>query len=150
METMMLIVDKSLGDYLAEMRGRIVLSAVGYPDSIHLHVKDGDGQTWKFFTWDADWVPSTPEEFAGRILEDAKLDQRTGVVRLRFDQGRQLVITPGEYENVDDPPYWQILTPDGQSIKYGPGPSWHVSDAHASLPTKSNAANGAANAKSDS
>lgn len=135
-----LAVDRSLGEYLANMRGRIVLSAIGYSDSIHLHVKDGEGQTWRFCTWDADWEPSVPDEFAGRKLEAVELDRRSGVMKLRFDQGRQLVITPGEYEDVRDPPYWEILTPDGQSIEYGPGPSWHVSDARAQPPVKAAAA----------
>lgn len=139
---MTLTVDQSLNGYLSSLRGKVTRSRIGYPDCLILSVRDEAGKDWTLVTVDSDWEPHDPQLLVDQTLLDTKLSRSGRVLTLTFDKGLRLLVTAGEYESWDDPPYWELLTPDDQSVEYGPGPSWHVSDAAASLPPHTKAAAG--------
>lgn len=121
--------------YLRGLHGRVMAANFGYPDGLLLDVIDGKGQKWRFSTWDSAWEPHDPEAFLGHTLTGTSLDD-TGRLHMEFEGELVLTVTPGEFESWDDPPYWEILTPDGQTVEYGPGPSWRVKESNAAPPTK--------------
>jgi hypothetical protein len=59
------------------MRGSIVDARIGYPEVLHVEIKDAAGELWHLATQDADWSPSDPMELVGRSVDDADIDEET-------------------------------------------------------------------------
>lgn len=121
--------DASPATILRELRGEIVDARLAYPDVLHVEVRNVNGELWRFATQDADWSPVEPALIVGRAIENAQIDEQSGVLHLGLSHGESLTITPGPPEATDDPPYWEIISPTGMVLEYGPGARWQVSGA---------------------
>jgi hypothetical protein len=117
------------------MRGPIVDARISYPDVLHVEVRDTAGKLWRLATQDAEWSPSDPTQLVGRSIEDAEIEETSGELRCRLSDGSVLDIKPAAAEAEDDPPYWELISPDGVVLEFGPGVRWQVSSADA--PTSS-------------
>lgn len=113
------------------MRGAIVDARIAYPDVLHVEVRDSRGETWRLATQDAEWSPSDPAEIVGRSIEDADIDEESGELRCRLSDGSVLDIKPATAEAEDDPPYWELISPAGVVLEFGPGVRWQISGADA-------------------
>lgn len=140
MGTVTVATNESLDRYLQSLRGRVTEACFGYPDALLLDIEDDEGRKWAFTTLDSDWQPHDPELLVGRTLRRTSLNLDEGVLALQFGDALILTVTAGKFESWSDPPYWEILTPDGQTVEYGPGPSWRVKDSEAAPPEGSGAA----------
>jgi hypothetical protein len=114
---------------LRSMRGRIVAARIAYPDVLHIEVKDSSGLLWRLGTQDADWSPTDPEQLVGRSIDDANIDENSGELRCLLSDGTLLDIKPAEAEAEDDPPYWELISPAGLVLEFGPGVRWQISGA---------------------
>jgi len=121
---------KQFRQVLREMRGSVVAAQRAYPDVLHIEIRDPSGDLWLLATQDAEWSPSDPNELLGRVVEDATLDE-TGELRCGFSDGSFLAIEPGILESEEDPPYWELITPGGIVLEFGPGIRWQISSAAA-------------------
>ena len=120
--------EASLSNLLSSMRGEIVDARRGYPDVLHVEIRDPDGDHWNLVTQDAEWSPVDPGELIGLVLERAVLDQ--GVeLRCQVSGRAALVVRPGRGGSQDDPPYWELITPGGVALEFGPGARWQISSA---------------------
>jgi len=115
------------------MRGTIVDARIAYPEVLHIEVKDSAGELWKLATQDAEWSPSDPAELVGRSVDDADIDGETGELRCRLSDGSLLDVKPAAREGEDDPPNWELITPGGVVLEFGPGVRWQIGSAD-SLP----------------
>lgn len=113
---------------LRGLRGTITDARLGYPEVLHVQIRDADGGLWWLITQDAEWSPTDPASLVGRVVEDVTINERTGALRCDLSDGRRLEITPAALmpEDDDDPPSWEILTPGGQTLEFGPGARWLV------------------------
>ena len=102
---------------------------VGYPDVLQLEVVDAAGGRWLFLTQDAEWGPADPSGISGRSIEDVKLDPRSGELCFELSGGERLRVVPGPPEAEDDPPSWELVTPDRLLLEFGPGIRWRISNA---------------------
>jgi hypothetical protein len=130
--TLMAIVaapEASLASLLHMMRGEIVDAGPAYPDVLHVEVRDRDGDSWHLGTLDAQWSPSKPTELVGRAIEDVDLDEETGRLRCKLSDGTVLDVRPTAREADDDPPNWELITPGGVVLEFGPGVRWQISGA---------------------
>lgn len=107
------------------MRGTIARASIAYPEVLHLDIHDGDGRLWRFSTQDADYQPADPAELAGSSVEDATITD-TGELRIGLSGARTLTVTPTPVEADDDPPNWEVITPDGLVLEFGPGLRWEI------------------------
>jgi hypothetical protein len=123
--------DASPTNVLRSMRGPIVDARIAYPDVLHVEVRDSSGGVWRLATQDADWSPSDPAELLGRSIDDADIDEESGELRCRLSDGSMLDIKPGAAEAKDDPPYWELISPAGVVLEFGPGVRWQISGADA-------------------
>ena len=114
------------------MRGPIVDARIAYPDVLHVEVRDSSGGIWRLATQDADWSPSDPAQLLGRSIDDADIDEESGELRCRLSDGSMLDIKPAAAETMDDPPYWELISPAGVVLEFGPGVRWQISGADAS------------------
>jgi hypothetical protein len=120
--------DKELVDVIKCFRGPIVDAHDAYPDVLHVEVRDGDGGLWRFATQDATWSPTDPAAFLGRSVIESSVDARTGELRCELSDGSVFTVTPAAQEAPDDPPNWELFTPDGQMLDFGPGMRWRLVD----------------------
>jgi hypothetical protein len=111
------------------MRGAIVDARLGYPEILQVEIKDSAGETWQFATQDADWTPTDPSELVGQRIEDAQIDEESGELRCKLSNGSLLDVKPARKEADDDPPNWELITPGGVLLEFGPGVRWQISSA---------------------
>ena len=119
---------------LRSLRGRIVDARIAYPQVLHVEVRDEAGELWRFATQDAEFTPADPARLAGHVLEEAKIDPITVELRCRLSDDSQLVVVPAAEEAADDPPNWELITPDHLTLEFGPGLRWQVSAADTAAP----------------
>jgi hypothetical protein len=113
------------------MRGAIVDARIGYPDVLHVQVRDANGELWRLATQDAEWSPADPAELVGRSIEDAEIEETSGELRCKLSDGSLFDIKPVAAEAEDDPPYWEVISPGGLVLEFGPGVRWQISRADA-------------------
>lgn len=118
--------DTSPSTILRGLRGKIVDARIAYPEVLHVEVHDEAGEQWRFATQDAEFSPSGPARLVGRVLEKAELDPVTAALRCRLADGSQLLVTPAAEEAADDPPNWELITPDHLTLEFGPGLRWQI------------------------
>jgi hypothetical protein len=114
---------------LSSLRGSIVDARIAYPDVLHVEVRDSRGEIWRLATQDADWSPADPAELIGRSISDAGIDEESGQLRCSLSDGSVLDVKPGDVEADNDPPYWELISPAGIVLEFGPGVRWQISSA---------------------
>lgn len=123
--------DASPTTVLRSMRGSIIDARVAYPDVLHVEVRDLHGELWRLATQDAEWSPADPAQLVGRSIRDASIDEESGELRCELSDGSLLDIKPAAAEADDDPPYWELISPAGVVLEFGPGVRWQISGADA-------------------
>ena len=123
--------DASPSSVLRAMRGSIVAARIAYPDVLHVEVRDSQGDIWRLATQDAEWSPSDPARLTKRSIEAADIDEKSGELRCRLSDGSVLDIKPTAVEKAGDPPYWELISPAGVVLEFGPGVRWQISSADA-------------------
>jgi hypothetical protein len=124
--------DASPANVLRSMRGPIVDAKKAYPDVLHIEIRDSAGELWRLATQDAEWSPADLPELVGQAIEDAEIDENSGELRCRLSNGTVLDVRPGgSHEADDDPPNWELITPGGVLLEFGPGVRWQISGADA-------------------
>ena len=126
--------DASPTTVLRSMRGPIVDARKAYPEILQVQVRDSGGGIWRLSTQDAEWSPSDPVQLLGLSIDDADIDEESGELRCQLSDGSVLDIKPAAAEANDDPPYWELISPAGVVLEFGPGVRWQISgtDAQAS------------------
>lgn len=127
----LIALDASPVNVLRLMRGAIVAARVAYPEVLHVEVRDARGELWRLATQDARWSPSDPDRLIGHSIEDADIDQGTGELRCRLSDGSALSVEPATVTGEDDPPNWELISPAGIALEFGPGVRWRISSADA-------------------
>jgi hypothetical protein len=123
--------DASPRTILRSMRGEVVDARIAYPDVLHVEGRDAHGDLWRLATQDAEWFPTDPAQLVGRAIEDAEIDEKSGELRCRLSDGSVLDIKPAANEAEDDPPNWELISPAGVVLEFGPGVRWQISRADA-------------------
>lgn len=121
--------DASALNVLRSMRGQIVDARIAYPEVLHVEVKDSAGELWRLATQDAEWSPADPAELVGRSVDDADIDAETGELRCKLSDGSLLDVKPAAREAEDDSPNWELITPGGVGLEFGPGVRWQIGSA---------------------
>ena len=111
------------------MRGTIVAARIAYPDVLHVEVRDPHGGLWRLATQDAAWSPADPAPVVGCSIDHAEIDEQSGELCCGLADGSTLNIKPVAVEAEDDPPYWELISPDGVVLEFGPGVRWQISGA---------------------
>jgi hypothetical protein len=114
---------------LRSMRGAIVDARIAYPEVLHVEIKDFAGELWHLATQDAEWSPSDPAELVGHSVADADIDEETGLLRCKLSDGSLLDVKPDDRVAEDDPPNWELITPGGVVLEFGPGVRWRIGSA---------------------
>jgi len=127
--------DASPMNVLRSLRGAIVDARIAYPEVLHVEVRDSRGDVWRLATQDAQWSPTNAAQLVGRSIDDADIDDETGELRCGLSDGTILSVKPAAVESEEDPPNWELFSPAGIVLEFGPGVRWQISSADA--PTSS-------------
>lgn len=122
--------DSSPANVLPNFRGSVVVAQIAFPDVLHMEVRDENGHVWKLATQDARWSPEDPAALRGRSIVDADIEEATGQLRCGLSDGSELVVTPSPAAGEDDPPNWELITPQGIALEFGPGMRWQIASAN--------------------
>jgi hypothetical protein len=128
--------DTSPTTILRSMRGVIIDARIAFPEILHIEVRDAQGEVWRLATQDAEWSPSDPAQLVGRSIEDADINEESGELRCKLSDGTVLDIKPAEAEAEDDPPYWELISPAGVVLEFGPGVRWQISSSDAPVSSR--------------
>jgi len=128
--------DASPLNVLRSMRGTIVSAQIAYPNVLHLEIRDANSDLWRLATQDAEWSPSDPSQLIGRSVKDVDIEG-SGELRCRLSDGSRLDVKPSEQANKDDPPNWELISPNGVALEFGPGLRWQISGADAPISSRS-------------
>jgi hypothetical protein len=118
------------------MRGPIVGARIAHPDVLHVEVRDSHGGLWRLATQDAEFSPADPVRLVGHVIDDAEIDEKSGELRCRLADGSMLDIKPAAADADDDPPYWELISPAGVVLEFGPGVRWQISGADVSTASR--------------
>lgn len=121
--------DASPLNVVRAMRGEIVAARIAHPDVLHLEVEDAAGGLWRLATQDAEWRPADPVLLLGRTVVDARIDEESGGLHCDLSDGSALDVRPARGEAGDDPPSWELITPAGVALEFGPGVRWQIGSA---------------------
>jgi hypothetical protein len=77
-----------------------------------------------------------PAELLGRSIESADIDEESGELRCRLSDGSEFQIKPADGANDDDPPYWELISPGGVVLEFGPGVRWQISGVDAQISSR--------------
>lgn len=121
--------DASPLNVLRSMRGSIVDARIAYPEILHVEIRDSAGDLWRLATQDAEWSPSDPAKLIGRTVDDADIDGQTGELRCKLSDGSCLDVKPAAREAENDPPNWELITPNGVALEFGLGVRWQIGSA---------------------
>jgi hypothetical protein len=121
--------DASPANVLRSLRGSIVDARIAYPDVLHVEVRDSRGDLWRLATQDAEWSPADPRQLVGRSVDDVAIDGETGELRCMLSDGSVLYVRPAAIDAEDDPPNWELVSPSGVVLEFGPGMRWQISGA---------------------
>jgi hypothetical protein len=130
---MSVMLEASPVNLLRLLRGSIVDAREAYPQVLHVQVQDSAGGSWRLATQDAEYSPSDPAKLVGRSVKAAKIDESTNELRLELSDGSSFVVRPATQEATDDPPNWELITPDGLALEFGPGVRWQIIGADAAV-----------------
>jgi hypothetical protein len=129
--------DASPTTILHSLRGRIVDARIAWPEVLHVEVVDEAGGLWLFATQDAAFEPADPSCLVGRTLEEAVIDPITTELRWRLSDGSRLIVVPAPEEAPDDPPNWELITPEHLTLEFGPGLRWQIAGSDRRLVSRS-------------
>jgi hypothetical protein len=121
--------DASPANVLRSLRGSIVDARIAYPDVLHVEVRDSRGELWRLATQDAERSPADPGQLVGRSIDDVAIDGESGELRCMLSDGSALDVRPAGIEAQDDPPNWELVSPSGVVLEFGPGMRWQISGA---------------------
>jgi hypothetical protein len=129
--------DASPVNVLRSMRGAITDARIGHPDVLHVEIRDARGDLWRLAIQDAEWSPADPGRLIGLSVEDVDIDDRTGRLHCKLSDGSFFDVKPAAVEAEDDPPNWELISPDGVALEFGPGVRWQISGADAPASSRS-------------
>lgn len=118
--------DASPAGVLHQLRGEIVNAQLAYPQVLHIEVRDSAGELWRLATQDAEYSPPDPVELIGKSVESAEICEEDGELRCGLSSGAGLEIKPGGQKASEGLPNWEVITPDGVVLEFGPGIRWQI------------------------
>ncbi|MGH2938944.1 MAG: hypothetical protein ACRDPE_12590 [Solirubrobacterales bacterium] len=122
--------DTSPAAVLSRFRGLVTKARLTYPERAAINLADNEGGSWYLATWWADYSPADPEVFSGKTVVGADIGKAPGELTIDFSDGASFTIGPIWDERDDAIENWELFTPDGMVLTYGPRGRWQLGSAN--------------------
>jgi hypothetical protein len=111
-------------DVLARFRGHVVGTRLPHSKRTYLEVIDAEGGKWRLVTWRTTYSSTDAGENLGKTVVGVAIDDRTEALMISFSDGSSCSLTAIPDESEDALENWEIFTPDGFILAYGPRGRW--------------------------
>jgi hypothetical protein len=120
------ISDTSPIELLASVGGTVTYARVTSSRRLELTIADPAGGSWRLISWEATCSPSDVGGLKGTSIAEVRLDSGSGVLTIGLSDGKALSLNPNrevDDESIED---WELFTPDGLVLAYGPKDRCHL------------------------
>jgi len=114
---------------LHSLEGAIVDAQIAHPGVLHVEIRDARGGRWRLASQDAEWSPADPSQLIGRSVKSGQIDEASGALSCALSDGMTLQIRPTAEPGADGLPTWELITPTGLALEFGPGIRWRIASA---------------------
>ena len=121
--------DISPARLLAQVKGPVRDAHLTYPERMQLDIADATGSQWSLISWEADYAPSDPEALRGKTVTCVDLDGHSEVLTVHFSDATCFTLTSIPDEEDDAIENWELFTPEGLVLTFGPRGRWQLSRA---------------------
>lgn len=121
--------DASAAALLNRFRGPVIDARLTYPERAAMDVEDATGGKWHLTTWWAEYSPTDPATLGGKTVVSADLGPPPGKLTVGFSDGTAFTVTPVPDEADDAIENWELFTPEGLVLIFGPRERWQVIEA---------------------
>jgi hypothetical protein len=111
-------------DLLARFRGQVVATRLPHSKRVYLEISDAGGETWRLVGWEATQSANERGDREGKTVLGATVEDRSGELTVSFSDRSTLTLTPVGDESEDAIEHWEIFTPEGLILAYGPRGRW--------------------------
>jgi len=118
------IPDISPATVLARFRGQVTGGRLTRSKHIYLEVDDANGGRWRLISWEADYAATFPGFPGGNTVTAADFDHGSGTLTVSFSDHTSFTLTPIPDDADDAIENWELFTPDGMVLAYGPWSTW--------------------------
>lgn len=119
--------DTSPADLLRRLQGLVSDARFTHSGRIQLVAVDAMGEVWRLVSWESDYAASDSAAPRGKVIAGADLDARSGTLTVGFADGAHFTLTPNQEDGDDDAiEAWELFTPDGLVLTYGPAGRWQM------------------------
>lgn len=109
---------------LARFQGLVVATRLPHSRRTYLEVVDAEGGTWRLTSWSTASLSTDAEDDNGKTAMGAIFDDRSEVLKVNFSDGSFFTLTPIPDDADDAVENWEIFTPEGLVLAYGPHGRW--------------------------
>jgi hypothetical protein len=109
---------------LARFRGLVVNTRLPHSKRTYLEVKNDEGGTWRLVSWSTASSKSGAGNNDGKTVVGATVDDRSGVLTVGFSDASFFTLTPVLDDADDAVENWEIFTPEGLVLAFGPRGRW--------------------------
>jgi hypothetical protein len=118
--------DASPASVLHALEGAIVDAQIAHPGVLHVEIRDPRGGRWLLASQDAEWSPAEPSQLIGSAVKSGQIDETYGALHCALSDGATLQIRPTAEPGADALPTWELITPTGLALEFGPGIRWRI------------------------
>ena len=118
--------DTCPADLLACARGVVTYAQVTVSGRIRILFADHSGRRWGLKSWEADYAPSVDDKPDGKTVTGVELEDRSGILTVKYSDGAYFTLAPNPAVEDDSIEDWELFTPDGLVLAYGPRGRWQL------------------------
>lgn len=113
-------------ELLACIRGRVTRARITPSMRVEMTVEDSTGGDWNLVSWEATCSASDPTRLSGKLVTRVELDPESGLLTVVFSDGSDLTLTPNDEADDESVEDWELITPGGVRLAYGPRGQCHL------------------------
>ncbi|HEX4729689.1 MAG TPA: hypothetical protein VH299_00370 [Solirubrobacterales bacterium] len=109
---------------LDRFRGLVVGTRLPHSKRTYLEVTEAEGGMWRLVSWYTTYSSTDTRDNFGKTVLSTALDDRSGILTVSFSDETSFTLTPIPDEAEDAVANWEIFTPEGLVLAYGPRGRW--------------------------
>lgn len=122
------IPDISPTTVLARFHGQVTEGRLTHSKRIYLEIEDARGGRWRLISWEADYTATFPGFPGTKTVTAADFDLGSRTLTVSFSDHTSLTLAAIPDEADDAIEHWELFTPEGMVLAYGPWGTWRFGD----------------------
>jgi hypothetical protein len=111
-------------DLLARFRGLVVGTRLPHSRRTYFEVIDEESGRWRLRTWRTTYSSTDSGDNQGKTIVGVAVDECSEALTISFSDESSCSVAPSPDYVDDDGENWELFTPDGLVLAYGPRGRW--------------------------